>query len=76
MESDGTDMHQDFGYAADLVPDPMLDLLYQVVTFLNGHFGVNEDMEIHPYHAAHSARPNPMTAPNAGDAARCAGDAA
>ena len=68
-------MHQDFSYAANPVPNPTLDLFDQIVTFLNSHFGINEDMEIHPYHAAHSARTDPMTALNSIDAARCAGDA-
>ncbi len=71
MQSDGTDMHQDFGYAADLAPDPTFDLLNQVVTFLNSHFGINEYMEIHPHHAAHSAPPEPdqalLTKQSAGD---------
>jgi hypothetical protein len=39
-------MHQDFGYTANLVSDATLDLLNQIVTFLNSHLG-QRDMKIH-----------------------------
>ncbi len=74
MQSDRADMHQDFGYAANLVSNLALNFLSQMMAFLNGHLGINQDMEVHPHHAAHTARSDLMTAPHAIDAPRYAGD--